>query len=326
MPLPTFAPATLRLPPRETEAAVDLDRLRTTLLRPHAVYLQDGLGLRLPQEEAPLPEHEPLGAPDALEEWRLRQEAFDAWLREGGPPSLQALHAHLLARALVAPGADGRATVAAVLEDVAPFAELARRHGFAAEGRRVPIDERIGTLALRGSLDRVQDDRVLRVVLNAGGVQGHHAVRHRIDALGAALVDRTVYELAVPAKGEAPVLQPLATPPRETAGVILASLATLRAHALRTPLVFLPKSAYAYAQKAAEGDADAGMKAARATWMGSEWQGERAEATPATRIALRGRDPFFDDDAQSRERFQALATSVFDALRGMHPFDAERLA
>ena len=78
-------------------------------MRPHAVYLQDGLGLRLPEDEPPLLDHEPLGAPDALAQYDLRHAVFDAWLRAGVRPDARALHARLLARALVAPGADGRA-------------------------------------------------------------------------------------------------------------------------------------------------------------------------------------------------------------------------
>jgi exodeoxyribonuclease V gamma subunit len=295
------------------------------LLRPHAAYLQDGLGLRLPEEEPPLPEHEPLGAPDALEAWALRHAVFAAWLREGGPPRVDDLHADLLARALVAPGADGRATVAAVLDDVAPFAALARAHGYGPGGARVAVNGRAGGHVVRGTLDGVQDGRVLRVVFNAGGVQGHHAVRHRLDALAARLHGLTVDELAVPAKGELPMLTPLPAPAVETAAAVLASLAALRATALRTPLVFLPKSAYAYVQDLGDG-VDAAMKSARATWMGSDWQAERAEATPATRIALRGRDPFYDEDDEARARFQALAVAVHAALHDHVPLDIEALA
>lgn len=324
--LPVFAPPTLRLSAREEDADIDLDRLRATLLRPHAVYLQEGLGLRLPEEEPPLPEHEPLGAPDALDAWKLRQEAFDAWLREGAPPSPKALHARWLARALIAPGADGLAAVTTVLEEVAPFAELARAHGFTVAEERVPIAVGAGDRTIRGTLERVQGAHALRVVLNAGGVQGHHAVRHHLDALAAALVGRTLHVLAAPDKGAPPELTPLRMPDPDTAARMLASLDALRAQALRTPLVFLPKSAFAYVRRAADSGADAGLKDARDTWMGSEYQPDRAEATPATRIALRGRDPFFDHDADARERFQRLADAVFATLRGERPFDAELIA
>ena len=170
---------------------------------------------------------------------------------------------------------------------------------------------------------------MLRVVLNAGGVQGHHAIRHRLDALAASLVGRTVYELAVPAKGQAPVLQPLPAPDAEEAAALLASLAAVRPQAVRTPLVFLPKSAYAYVRELGDGegdgDRDAAFKDARAIWMGSERDAERAEATPATRIALRGRDPFFDEDADARERFGRLAAAVFATLDDGVPFDADAL-
>jgi len=54
----------------------------------------------------------------------------------------------------------------------------------------------------------------------------------------------------------------------------------------------------------------------------TEWQSDRAEATPATRVALRGCDPFLDGDADAQARFALLSTAVFEALAGTAPVDA----
>ncbi|HEY0506217.1 MAG TPA: exodeoxyribonuclease V subunit gamma, partial [Lysobacter sp.] len=117
----------------EAGTVLAIDRLRSALMRPHAAYLQDGLGLRLPEDEPPLAEHEPFGAPDPLARFVLRQTAFEAWLRTGARPDAAALHARLLACALVAPGADGQSTVEQVLDDIGPFARCALSAGFVAE-------------------------------------------------------------------------------------------------------------------------------------------------------------------------------------------------
>jgi exodeoxyribonuclease V gamma subunit len=292
------------------------------------VYLRDGLGLRLPEDEPPLPEHEPLGAPDALENYGLRHAVFDAWLRAGRRPDARALHAQLLARAKVAPGADGRATVAATIDDIAPFADVALAAGFTANGARTPFQRGLGPFGISGALDAVHDRRVLRVVLNPGGVHGGHAVRHGLDGLCAALLDLELHELAVPEKGEAPTIEPRALPDAQRAGDALASLLALREHALRAPLVFLPKAGWRYVQTLADKGADAALKAARECWTGQGWQSDRAEAGEATTLALRGREPFdeaLDEDVRTaaQQRFVATTLAIFAALAGDAPVPAE---
>ena len=337
-PAPVFAPPALQLPHRAHEdgAFVALDRLRRTLLRPHAVYLQDGLGMRLPEDEPPLPEHEPLGAPDALQNYGLRHAVFDAWLRARGRPALQALHARLLARAQVAPGADGRATVAALIDDLAPFADAALHAGFGAEGARVPFRFGLGAFGIDGALDGVhgtpgEGGRVLRVVLNPGGVHGGHAVRHGLDRLCAALLGLELHELAVAEKGAEPRVEPYVMPDPDTAKTMLASLLALRADALRAPLVFLPKAGWRYVRTLEDKRSEeAALKAARECWSGQGWNASRAEAGDATALALRGRAPFDDalDDATreaAEARFAATAVAVFDALEGHGAVDPEAL-
>ena len=321
-----FAPTSLQLPgPDRDSATVTLDRLRRTLLRPHAVYLQDGLGVRLPEDEPPLPEHEPLGAPDALEQYALRHAVFDAWLRAGMRPDAFALHARLLARALVAPGNDGRATVAATLDDIAPFAVLALDAGFAAAGERVPIVIACGTRDLRGALDNVHRQGVLRVVLNASGLHGNHVVRHGLDWLCASAMGLPLHELVVPARDEPPELTRRNLLEPAHARTILASLLALHDAALRAPLPFLPRSGFSYVQALVEKTPESALKAARDCWAGSDWQSDRAEVSPATLMALRGRDPFLDGDVDTQVRFALLSTALFDALAGKSSLDLEVL-
>jgi exodeoxyribonuclease V gamma subunit len=322
-----FAPASLQIPQRDHDDAgnASLDRLRRALLRPHAAYLQDGLGLRLPEDEPPLPEHEPLGAPDALEQYALRHAIFDAWLRAGMRPDALALHARLLARALVAPGADGRATVLAALDGIAPFATLALDAGFGADGERRPIAIACGDRILRGALDNVHRAGVLRVVLNNSGLHGNHVVRHGLDWLCASAGGMALHELVVPGKDEPPQLTAREPLDAGHATAILASLLGLRDAALRAPLPFLPRSGWKYVQGLAEKTPDAALRAARDCWAGSEWQSDRAEVTPATLVALRGRDPFLDDDVHEQGRFALLSTALFDALAGRAPLDLEVL-
>jgi len=324
--LPVFAPPTLWLPEPEGARHLSIDRLRRSMMRPHAVYLQEGLGLRLPEDEPPLAEHEPMGDPDALEQHALRHAVFDAWMRASGQPDAHALHARLLARALVPQGAEGRALVAEVLEYVAPFAELALAKGFGDAARRIPFAWESPAGALRGALEGAHRPGLLRVVLRADGIHGGHAVRHGLEALCAALVGQSLHELARPDKTSPPewrVRKPIAEAKARKA---LDSLFAWQDAAVRTPLPFLPKSGHAYVQALAEKEPDAALRAARDTWMGTGWNSDLAEATATTRVALRGRDPFIDGDVEARTRFAALAEALFRTLDSGVPLPAEVLA
>jgi exodeoxyribonuclease V gamma subunit len=251
----------------------------------------------------------------------LRHAVFDAWLRAGMQPDAVALHGRLLARALVAPGADGRATVRTALDEIAPFATLALDAGFGADGERRPIAIACGDRTLRGALDNVHPAGVLRVVLNSGGLHGNHIVRHGLDWLCASAGGMALHELVVPGKGEPPQLTVRDPLEAGHATTILASLLDLRDAALRAPLPFLPRSGWRYAQALTEKTPDAALKSARDCWAGSEWQSDRAEVTPAALVALRGRDPFLDDDVHEQVRFALLSAALFDALAGGAPLD-----
>ena len=327
-PTPVFAPAALHLPvvARDDDGTVALARLRRLLMRPHAMYLQDGLGLRLPEDEPPLLDHEPLGALDGLADYALRHAVFAAWLQAGARPNARDLHAHLLARAMVAPGADGRATVAAMLDAIAPYATLACTGGFDGPVRAINLAEPCGARVLRGVIDDVHAHGELRVVLNRGGVHGGHVVRFGLDHLCASLLDLPLHVLAAPGKDEPPTLTRLPALTRDAAAASLASLVSLRDHALRAPLLFLPKSGWRYVQVARDKDAAAALKVACECWTGGGWQPGPPEAGAATQVALRGRDPFVDGDARSQQQFAATSQALFAALAGDAPFDLGVLA
>jgi exodeoxyribonuclease V gamma subunit len=314
---PVFAPPSLCLPlaAEAAEDSVALDRLRSTLLRPHAAYLGEGLGLRLPEDEPPLDEHEPLGKPDALMHHQLREQVLQAWLRDRARPQIEALRAALLARAQLAPGADGRATVEALLEEVAPFAHAALAAGFGSVSHRLPVEHPIGARMLRGALAGVQAPGVLRVAMRAKGRNGNAVLRHGLDWLVASLLERPLHELYIDQPGDAPVWR-VRAPEREQAMAVLQSLIGVREQALREPLPFLPKSAYTFYLAS---DPERGLRDASQQWCGDDRTA--AESGPATQMAMRGRDPFVDGDAAGLQRFKHLAVAVFDAVEHGRAFD-----
>ena len=316
---PPFVPPSLRLGarPDDDPGVVDLDRLRRTLLRPHASYLQEGLGLRLPEEEPPLSEHEPLGAPDPLSRYGLRHAVLEAWLRDGREPDADALHARLLALGLVGPGADGHATVRDTLEHVAAFAVPALAQGFTGEPATVPVHIACGRHVLQGTLDGVHGTRLLRVVLGDRPPHGGYRLRHALDRLCAAMHGLELHVLCVPEKGEAPQFEPVRRVDEQAAVASLCWLLGWRDAALRQPLVFLPKATHAYLEARDSGRSEPGAwAAARTCWLGNPWQGIPGEAAAATQLVLRGRDPFTDGGDALRQAFVALARATWAALDG----------
>ncbi|HJW46490.1 MAG TPA: exodeoxyribonuclease V subunit gamma [Lysobacter sp.] len=321
--VPVFAPAPL---PRDadTGAILSIERLRGALSKPHVAYLRDGLGVRLPEEEPPLAEHEPFGAPEPLARHALRTTAFDAWLRAGTRPDARALHAHLLARALVAPGADGRATVEQVLDDVAAFAQCALGAGFGAASQSRSIEQAVGPRLLQGVLPGVQRGGVLRVALRPEGRHGGQALRHGLDWLLASLHELPLYEIASVDEKSGPALRTHPPLSRNDAIASLQALVALREEALQVPLPFLPRSGFTYYRRLQDKGAEAALEKAGEEWRGSDRQ--RGDAGAATLLALRGRDPFFDDDRHQRERFTRIATALFGAFENDAPLRGEDLA
>lgn len=325
------------LPPREeaAETILSLAQLRDALMRPHAFYLQTGLGLRLPEQETPPLEHEPFGMPDALSRHGLRQGVFSAWCRAGAAPDLSSLQVELLARGLLAPGADGRAVLRGIVEEVAPFAEMAIEAGFTGNGEALPFELALGDDAaeksvLAGTLEQVHGDRLFRAALNPTGRHGGHALRHGLDWLVASTQGLTLHELSVEKKGALPRIAVRDPLPPQQARAALAALMALRHRAARFPLYFLPKSGHVWWSMAQQ-DHQRALDEAQKTWGGGDGGfdelrfGGPGEAQSATRIALRGRDPFLDGDIDARDAFELLSHCIFSALEQGQPFDAETL-
>ena len=322
------------LPDRDpaAEPSVSLSRLRRALMRPHAYYLQQGLGLRLPEDEAPLEEHEPFGTPDALARHGLRQQVFDAWRAAGAAPDLRTLQALLLARGLLPPGADGGAVLQGVLEEVAPFAEVAVEGGFAGVGETMPFELMLDQQTLAGALEEIHAQGVFRAALNPDGRHGGHVLRHGLDWLVASAHGLALHELSVEKKGAPPRIVPRPHLSQANARRVLSALLALHRRALRSPLSFLPKSGYAW-WSALPRDVDPteaqlhlAFAAAQQCWTGGDGDfGGPGEAQAATRIALRGRDPFLDGNLDAREAFEHLSHRIFSAVEQGEAFDTQAL-
>ena len=117
-------------------------------------------------------------------------------------------------------------------------------------------------------------------------------------------------------KDDPPELDTLLRLPADDARAALRSLVALQRRMRLTPLPFLPKSGYALwsAETSERGLCDARMQ-----WVGGDYA--HAESDASTQLALRGRDPFVDNDLASRATFVAACDAIFGALTQGTPFD-----
>ncbi len=312
--------------PLEAPAAADtlsLVELRAFLRDPPAAFLRQRLALRLPDDADDADDTEPLVLPGrGLQRQQLQQAVFDVLVRgeqndmrdalargergdlESNPG--QALHAHLRARALLPSGPLGQRQLDRLLGEVRPFAEaFARWRSGAAEQRRFDID--LGDVRLQGSIDRIYPAGLARFRFEA--LHGPSQIAHGLDwlvlsALGDA---RALVQFAQTAAGPGPHLR-AAIPPAQ-ARAALRALVTLRAWGLRDPLPFLARAGWCWYDGQANGKD--GWSAAARQWQGSGHNWGEA-STASAQLALRGRDPFADDELG--EQFRAIATQVFDAV------------
>ena len=183
---------------RRRSRSLSIDRLRRSLMRPHAVYLQEGLGLRLPEDEAAA------GRTRTVRRARCAGAACVAHTRSSMPGCAR-VRPPRCARAARAPagaragragrgrprdgggGAGGRCRRSR-------SARSARASATAAQSRS--IEQAAGPRLLRGMLDGVHRGGVLRVVLRPEGRHGGQAVRHGLDWLCASLLGLPLYEIA----------------------------------------------------------------------------------------------------------------------------------
>jgi exodeoxyribonuclease V gamma subunit len=294
-----FAEA-LPAPDVEPQLEWTREQLLRALANPAREFLAERLGLRLPESSERLPESEPFALDDGLDRWQRQGRLLDLALAQ---PQLDeaALARRLLAEGRLAPGAAGRAALAHSLEALAPALEAWR--GDTRVVQPLPYDLELGRFRLSGVLPRVLADGLRQ--FTASKAHGKTVLALGIDALVWSALGRTddIDRIV----SEQPRMQ-LAPLPQGTARDKLVSLLEFALLARTRALPFMPKAGLAFLRGKDEAK---GLRDARDSWQHERFGEGR---NPWTATALRGAEPFVDDDAT--ECFKNLSRFIFKAMPG----------
>lgn len=360
MPLPAAVPraetpfvgASLALD-ADTLSVPDRDVLQRFFANPAKAWLQQRLSLSLKERKDTREDHEPQGQ-SALRRQRLLQmlatgdDIVDADDLNMGDESDSTLARHLRARGELPPSRDG----VQLIEDVRPLAEALRtyaRQGVAATALSVPeIVEALGSdadvpVAFRfDDVQRDADGHPLRVVLEAGKLDGKRRLRAGLDHLLLASVHGAQARTLLLGEGEKSKggkkgktlsSEQIA---RIEAGVDLLiytgidhGAARLRLQTLLSlwrdgqsePLPFAPKASWAYVESLKSDSAAAQHKA----WDAAHKRFDPRRFQPSNPVPGEADDPWFAlafrpdglfDGVESlrARRFREIATLVFNAL------------
>lgn len=309
----------------------DRDALQAFFANPAKAWLKDRLGLRLTTREEALDDREPQGSD------KLRRYAVIAALTADDPPPRTDENdgdviRRMRARAELPPGRDGEA----LIEDTRPLAR-----GLLAEARAVltastprEVSEATVPVAFRfDDVHRDADGHPLRLILEAGKLNGKRRLRAGIDHLLLASVHGADARTVLVGEGEAKAGRKKAgdatedAPPiaihtfagidRDAALARLNALLALWRRGQSEPLPFAPKAGWAYVEKfhakqpADHAAAWAAAQQAFAPTFG-EYGGESADAWLA--IAFRPQGLFDAVDSVRARDFGAVARAIFDAL------------
>jgi exodeoxyribonuclease V gamma subunit len=288
---------------------IELRSLRDFLRDPPRAFLRQRLDLHLPDSADLLPEVEPFETPEGLRRHALRQAVFAACMDVDGAPDIEALHTHLVARALLPSGPQGALQLRKTLDDVRAYADTCAGWRGAAAPTTLAFALDLDDWRLQGVLADVYPHGLARQ--RFGKLDGRSQIDHGLDWLVLSALDDTRPLVQFAEFDDGVGLRERASLSMQQARRALQWLLALREDGLRTPLQFLPRSGWdAYTTT----DDDKAWNAAAKHWTGSNGQSWAEGDTDATRLALRARDPFAPDAPDTRSQFLALSRRVFDAL------------
>ena len=329
-----FVTAPLAMDAPELLEPPDRNALQAFFANPAKAWLQHRLGLRLITREETLDDREPQGR-DALRRYAVISAltANDAQQSDDQIVDADAdVVRRMRARAELPPGRDGDV----LIDDTRPLAR-----GLLAEARAVltastprEVAEATAPVAFRfDDVHRDADGHPLRLILEAGKLEGKRRLRAGIDHLLLVSVHGATARTVLVGEGDAKIgrkksgdaaddappiaIQTFAGIDRDTALARLDALLALWRRGQSEPLPFAPKAGWAYVEKfhaKQPPDHAAAWTAAQQAFTPGfgDYRGESADAWLA--LAFRPQGLFDAADSARARDFGAVARAIFDAL------------
>jgi exodeoxyribonuclease V gamma subunit len=312
------APARWLLEPLETTEPVQslaLSELRNFLRDPADAFLRNRLGIRLPEPGDADDDLDPLATPGSgLQRWQLQQAVLEACVQ--GATDDAELHANLRARALLPSGPLGERQLKMLRAQVQPYADafVHWRGSRTADSEAFELD--LAGVRLHGRIHEIYGDDLPRFRMDK--LHGPSQITHGLDWLVMSALGRGSRLFQFHDTGNGPGPLPREPVEADSARAALIALLQLRAQGLREPLPFAPRAGWLYydgEQRLKNGEKPRANS--KSPWQNAQdqWQAERGFSegdTAGARLALRGRDPF--EDEELGEEFRAIAGIVFDAV------------
>lgn len=312
------APARWLVEPLETTEPVTslpLSDLRNFLRDPAEAFLRTRLAIRLPEAGEADDDLDPLAAPGSgLQRWQLQQAVLEACVQ--GAMDDADLHANLRARALLPSGPLGERQLRVLRAQVQPYADAFVHWRGSRAATSEAFELELAGMRLHGRIHELYGDDLPRFRMDK--LHGPSQIAHGLDWLVMSALGRESRLFQFHDTGNGP--GPLQREPvdADRARAALNALLQLRAQGLREPLPFAPRAGWLYY------DGEQRLKASekpransKSPWERAQdqWHAERGFSegdTAGARLALRGRNPFEDEDLA--EEFRAIAGIVFDAV------------
>ena len=296
-----FMPAITLPEPGPEWAEVTLDRLVKFFHHPSKFLLAERLGVRLPEEEAPMPDSEPSSL-DGLTRHQLRDRLTARSVSRGG---LAADAAVARATGALPPGYAGESAYGTIAEEVGELLDRLTPDLAGAVLPALPLELNAGGLRLLGGLTDVRPQALVRY--RAGKLRP-------VDRVQAWLAHLALQCAAPDTHPKTTIFHALDATlrfrPVDEAREILATMLDLYTRGLREPLRFFPNTSWEFAKqklRPSKTSKKSPQQAAEQAWLGSNYTPGEAD-NAWLQLAWRGIDQPLDAD------FEAIATAVFGPM------------
>ncbi|MEN9462056.1 MAG: hypothetical protein RIS84_2076 [Pseudomonadota bacterium] len=298
----------------ETHKTLDIQRLIRFFRNPSKYFLQERLGLRLPEQEYILKEHEPFEVA-GLDKYTLEQEIISYALSANNLMDLQPV---LKAAGKLPHGKIGDSVFQQLVDKARPFVEKVKHELAKPTLKPEKLQVTLGNRQISGSFPKLwEQGYIFYAYKNLNAVDYLATWLHHLLLNAAADSDKSLPRKSLmiglkDGKVDSYALSPVADSLQK-----LNTFVALYEQGLRQPLHFFPKTAFSFAETLQKkpNEVEYAEKKALETWFGNDmFEGSGEGENLFYQICFGRIEDFHPLNAVDCEQFKDLATRVFEPL------------